>query len=38
MNVQGVLSKDKGGSAAYIFDGRVDANRTVNGATSWRQQ
>jgi hypothetical protein len=38
MNVQGVLSHDKGGTAAYIFDGRIDALRKVNGATSWRQQ
>jgi hypothetical protein len=38
MNVQGVLSNDKGGTAAYIFDGRIDTLRTVNGGTSWRQQ
>ncbi|MFL6671675.1 MAG: FecR domain-containing protein [Massilia sp.] len=37
INVQGLLSSDKGGSAAYIFDGRLDALRTVNGATYWRK-
>lgn len=36
MNVQGVLSNARGGSAAYIFDGRIDDKRTVNGATGWR--
>jgi hypothetical protein len=36
MNVQGLLSRDKGGSASYIFDARLDALRTVNGATYWR--
>ncbi len=35
LNVQGVLSNDKGGSASYIFDGRIDTLRTVNGATYW---
>ena len=35
LNVQGLLSEDKGGSAAYIFDGRIDDTRTVNGATYW---
>jgi hypothetical protein len=37
INVQGLLSNDKGGSAAYIFDGRLDALRTVNGGTYWRK-
>jgi hypothetical protein len=37
MNVQGLLTNERGGSAAYIFDGRVDDRRTVNGATTWRQ-
>jgi hypothetical protein len=36
VNVQGVLSKAQEGSAAYIFDGRIDGRRTVNGATTWR--
>ncbi|MGB9110350.1 MAG: FecR family protein, partial [Telluria sp.] len=35
LNVQGLLSNEKGGSASYIFDGRVDTMRTVNGATYW---
>jgi hypothetical protein len=35
LNVQGVLSDEKGGSASYIFDGRIDTLRTVNGATYW---
>jgi len=35
VNVQGLLSNDKGGSASYIFDGRIDTLRTVNGATYW---
>jgi hypothetical protein len=38
LNVQGLLSNDKGGSAAYIFDGRIDALRTVNGATYWMRR
>ncbi|RZJ85414.1 MAG: hypothetical protein EOO64_00785 [Massilia sp.] len=36
VNVQGLLSNEGGGSAAYIFDGRLDDKRTVNGAASWR--
>jgi len=35
MNVQGMLSNEKGGAAAYIFDGRIDDRRTVNGGTYW---
>jgi hypothetical protein len=38
INVQGALSNDKGGSAAYLFNGFIDATRTVNGATSWTRQ
>jgi hypothetical protein len=38
MNVQGLLSNDKGGTASYIFDGRIDKLRTVNGATYWQQR
>jgi len=38
INVQGALSNDKGGSAAYLFHGFIDATRTVNGATSWTRQ
>ena len=37
MNVQGMLSNEAGGSAAYIFDGKVDDKRTVNGAAYWRK-
>ncbi|USX15514.1 FecR family protein [Oxalobacteraceae bacterium OTU3CAMAD1] len=37
MNVQGLLSNENGGSAAYIFDGRLDDKRTVNGAAYWRK-
>jgi hypothetical protein len=35
LNVQGLLSNEKGGSASYIFDGKIDEIRTVNGATYW---
>jgi hypothetical protein len=35
LNLQGLLSNDKGGIASYIFDGRIDTLRTVNGATYW---
>jgi hypothetical protein len=37
VNVQGLLSSQKGGSAAYIFDGRLDDKRTVNGVTYWER-
>ena len=37
MNVQGLLSNENGGSAAYIFDGKVDDKRTINGAAYWRK-
>ena len=37
MNVQGLLSNEAGGSAAYIFDGKIDDKRTVNGAAYWRK-
>ncbi|MDB5934040.1 MAG: hypothetical protein JWQ01_1384, partial [Massilia sp.] len=36
IDVKGLLSKDQGGTAAYIFSGRLDSLRTVNGVTSWR--
>lgn len=35
LNVQGLLTNDKGGGAAYIFDGPIDENRTINGAAFW---
>lgn len=37
MNLQGLLSNENNGSAAYIFDSRLDANRTINGATYWKK-
>jgi hypothetical protein len=37
MNLQGLLSKQNGGSAAYIFDTRLDEKRTANGVTYWQQ-
>lgn len=36
LNVQGLLTNERGGAAAYIFDGRLDDKRTVNGAATWR--
>lgn len=36
VNLQGVLSNDRGGGAATIFEGRLDERRTVNGAATWR--
>ncbi|HEU4852814.1 MAG TPA: FecR family protein [Telluria sp.] len=38
INVNGVLSNEQGGSAAYVFDGRLDSKRTVNGATFWQSR
>jgi len=35
LNIYGLLSNDKGGEAAYIFDGRIDERRSINGATYW---
>jgi len=35
LNVKGSLSNENGGSASYVFDGRIDTLRTVNGATYW---
>jgi hypothetical protein len=37
MNLQGLLSKQNGGSAAYIFDSRLDDKRSANGVTYWQQ-
>lgn len=36
LNVQGLLSTERGGSAATIFDGRLDDKRTINGGATWR--
>lgn len=35
MAVTGVLSKENGGSAAYLFQGRIDDQRVASGATYW---
>jgi hypothetical protein len=37
MNLQGLLSKQNGGSAAYIFDSRIDDKRSANGVTYWQK-
>lgn len=35
VNVQGLLTNDKGGGAAYVFDGQIDERRSINGAAFW---
>lgn len=35
MSVDGVLSNQNGGSAAYLFQGRLDATRSASGVTIW---
>lgn len=35
MSADGVLSNENGGSAAYIFMGRLAGDRTANGVTYW---
>lgn len=35
MAVDGVLSNANGGTAAYLFQSRLDATRSANGATYW---
>jgi hypothetical protein len=35
MAVSGVLTPEKGGSAAYLFQSRLDATRIATGATYW---
>ncbi len=35
MSVDGVLSNANGGSAAYLFQGRLEDGRTASGATYW---
>ena len=37
MNVNGVLSNDFGGNAVYMFHGRLDETRSVDGITYWRK-
>ncbi|WP_409265718.1 FecR domain-containing protein [Massilia sp. BHUDP2] len=36
MNVQGLLTNERGGTATTIFDGRLDEKRTVSGGATWR--
>ncbi len=38
MNVEGQLSSENGGAAAYLFERRLDNDRLVNGATYWGAQ
>jgi len=38
MNVEGQLSNENGGAAAYIFERRLDDGRTINGGTYWGVQ
>lgn len=35
MAVNGVVAPDKGGTAAYLFQSRIDATRVATGATYW---
>ena len=35
MVVNGVLSNEHGGSAAYLFERRLDEQRVVNGVALW---
>jgi len=35
VNVDGVLSSENGGSAAYLFQGRLDSKRSTAGAIYW---
>lgn len=37
MKVHGVLSNAEGGSAAYLFDRRLDDERKASGVTFWRK-
>ncbi|WP_394779223.1 FecR domain-containing protein [Undibacterium sp.] len=38
MLVNGVLTAEKGGSAAYLFQGRLDDNRLASGITMWNKK
>ena len=38
MNLEGLLSGQNGGAAAYIFDTRLDDKRTANGVTYWQKK
>jgi hypothetical protein len=35
MSVNGILTSEKGGSAAYLFQTYLDADRTISGVTVW---
>lgn len=35
INIDGLLTGANGGGALYIFDGRIDSKRTVEGSTLW---
>jgi hypothetical protein len=35
MHVDGVLSNANGGSAGYLFNKRLDEERTTSGVTYW---
>jgi len=35
LNVTGLLTNEKGGGAAYIFEGKIDERRSINGAAYW---
>lgn len=37
MAINGALSNENGGSAAYIFSSRLDDRRVANGVTYWRK-
>ncbi|MFC5551304.1 FecR family protein [Massilia aerilata] len=37
LNLNGLLSRQNGGSAAYIFTSRLDEKRSANGVTYWQQ-
>eukprot|EP01114_Cavostelium_apophysatum_P001080 TRINITY_DN10927_c0_g1_i1.p1 TRINITY_DN10927_c0_g1~~TRINITY_DN10927_c0_g1_i1.p1 ORF type:complete len:458 (+),score=71.71 TRINITY_DN10927_c0_g1_i1:49-1422(+) len=38
MDVEGQLSNENGGAAAYLFERRLDDSRVVNGGTYWGAQ
>lgn len=37
MAVDGMLSNANGGTAGYVFSGRLDSSRTTNGVTYWNR-
>jgi hypothetical protein len=38
MVVRGALTEEKGGTAAYLFQSRLDASRVATGGTYWTKQ